>query len=258
MSLQPVAGTPAELVEYTQPELYDLENPDFGPDGAFYLELARRHPGAVLDLGCGTGRITIPLARAGARVTGLDAAGEMLAHARRKAGDLPITWVQADARSFQLAQRFELILDTGTTLQHLLDRADHEAMLACVRAHLAPGGRAVFHTFGPHPTTLVDRADEHDWFSYEGPGGHTVRVSGTIGYVHARQVFHEDAKRTWRDAGGQRLVHDAPLARRMFFPRELEALLHYNGFEVLEQFGSWQGEPIANDTSLIIMVCRAA
>ena len=55
----------ANLVEYAEPDLYDLENPDFAPDGAFYLALTQQYPGPVLDLGCGTGRITIPLARHG-------------------------------------------------------------------------------------------------------------------------------------------------------------------------------------------------
>src|SRR5215216_573078 len=87
------------LAEYTLPELYDLENPDFEPDGSFYLALAQQCRGAVLDLGCGTGRITIPLARQGMSITGLDVVPEMLAYAQSKAAELPITWVLADVRT---------------------------------------------------------------------------------------------------------------------------------------------------------------
>lgn len=71
----------AALAEYSEPELYDLENPDFDPDGSFYLALTRQYSGPVLDLGCGTGRITIPLARYGVAITGLDVVPEMLARA---------------------------------------------------------------------------------------------------------------------------------------------------------------------------------
>ena len=122
------SSTPlANLVEYTEPDLYDQENPDFEPDGPFYLALAHQYPGPVLDLGCGTGRITIPLARQGVPITGLDVMPPMLARAQSKAADLPITWIQADARTFQLQTQFQLIIDTGATLQHLLEHADHES-----------------------------------------------------------------------------------------------------------------------------------
>lgn len=245
------------LAEYSQPDLYDLENPDFDPDGSFYLALTRQYPGPVLDLGCGTGRITIPLAQHGVPMTGLDVVPEMLARACSKAHDLPITWVEADARTFQLQMEFQLILDTGSTLQHLLHRADHEAMLAHVREHLAPDGRVVFHTFAPHPKHLVDVA-EHDWFRYEARAGQIVRVSGSISYDHARQVFHEDATRRWHDEKGQEIVRATPLARRMFFPQELELLLHYNGFSVIERYGDFASSPITNESQLLIMVCKLA
>jgi SAM-dependent methyltransferase len=246
----------ASLAEYSEPELYDLENPDFAPDGPFYLALARQYGGLVLDLGCGTGRITIPLARQGVPITGLDVMPAMLEHARAKAAGLPITWIEADARTFQLATRFQLILDTGSTLQHLLERADHEAVLARVREHLAPHGRAVFQTFAPHPSRLVELA-EHDWFTYEDHAGRAIRVSGSVGYEHRSQVFHEDAIRRWRGEAGEEVLRFAPLARRMFFPQELELLLHYNGFTVVQQLGDWDGGPITNESHLMIMVCTA-
>jgi SAM-dependent methyltransferase len=244
----------ADLVEYAEPDLYDRENPDFEPDGPFYHALSQQYRGPVLDLGCGTGRITIPLARQGVPITGLDVVPAMLARARSKAADLPIAWVQADARTFQLQTRFQLIIDTGSTLQHLLEPADHEAVLARVREHLAPGGRVVFHTFAPHPRRLVDLA-EHDWFAYEDQSGRTIRVSGTVRYDHRRQVFHEDATRRWQDETGQEVVRFAPLARRMFFPQELVLLLRYNGFLVEQQYGDWDGGPITNESHLMIMVC---
>jgi SAM-dependent methyltransferase len=247
----------ANLVEYSQPDLYDLENPDFEPDGSFYLALTHQYPGPTLDLGCGTGRITIPLARQGVSITGLDVMPAMLARARSKAADLPINWIQADARSFDLSTQFKLILDTGATLQHLLERADHEAVLARVREHLASDGCVVFHTFAPHPTRLADLG-EHDWFAYADLSERMIRVSGSIRYEHQRQVFHEDAIRRWQDQAGQEVVRIARLARRMFFPQELELLLHYNGFAVTQQYGNWDGSPITNESELMIMVCTLA
>src|SRR5512139_4057184 len=99
------------LVEYADPALYDQENADFEPDGPFFLSLAQQTGGAVLELGCGTGRITIPFARQGITITGLDVLAPMLDFAKNKAPDLPIRWVQADARAFQLGRQFRFIFE---------------------------------------------------------------------------------------------------------------------------------------------------
>jgi SAM-dependent methyltransferase len=78
------------LGEYAYPHLYDLENAEFAPQGPFYQALAEQTGGPVLELGCGTGRLTIPLARAGFAITGLDIVPAMLERARQKAGGLPV------------------------------------------------------------------------------------------------------------------------------------------------------------------------
>src|ERR1041385_2429439 len=117
----------ANLEEYANPDLYDLENDEFEPDGPFYLALAQRIGGRVLEIGCGTGRIPIPMAQQGIEITGLDITPNMLEWARRKAGDLPIDWIQADARSFALDQKYQFIFESGATFQHMLERTDQEA-----------------------------------------------------------------------------------------------------------------------------------
>src|SRR5215813_7050591 len=101
--MQPLAN----LEKYANPDLYDLENDEFEPDGPFYLELGRRFGGPVLEIGCGTGKITIPMAQQSIDITGLDITPQMLERAKLKAGDLSIRWVQADARSFNLDQKFQ-------------------------------------------------------------------------------------------------------------------------------------------------------
>jgi SAM-dependent methyltransferase len=78
------------LEDYEDPVIYDDENKDFEPDWPFYLSLAQQVSGSVLEMGCGTGRVTIPLAQKGIDMTGLDIVPGMLARAQEKAGDLPI------------------------------------------------------------------------------------------------------------------------------------------------------------------------
>jgi SAM-dependent methyltransferase len=249
-------STIANLVEYAHPNLYDLENRDFAPQGPFYLGLARRAAGPALELGCGTGRITIPIAQQGIPISGLDAVPGMLAAARAKAAGLPIEWIEADVRSFQIPAQFSLIFGTTGIFQHMLERADQEALLERVRAHLAPGGYFAFDIHFLHPEAIIQMPEEQDWFSYDDARGQKVRVSGTCHYDLIRQVWVETAYRHWQDESGQAQTHKAPLALRFFFPQELEALLHYNGFTVVEQYGDYDGSPLTADSKSMIYICQ--
>ena len=249
-------STLTNLDDYAHPAHYDLENRDWMPQGLFYLSLAHQCDGPVLELGCGTGRITIPLAQHGITITGLDATAAMLDQARHKAGNLPIEWIEADARRFQLPTRFRLIYGTAGIFQHMLERADQEALLDRVRAHLAPDGCFAFDVHFPHPEVFAEMPEQQDWFSYQNNDGQEVRVSGTCHYDAIRQVNNETAYRRWQDAQGQAILHKAPLELRYFYPRELEALLHYNGFSIIEQYGDYDRSPLVPESKNIITICR--
>lgn len=255
MTFSSLSDITSNLDEYADPELYDVENPEAGPAGQFFLTLAQTLGGPALELGCGTGRMTIPLAQQGIDSTGLDVVPGMLALARDKSAGLPVRWVEADARTFQLGRRFRLIFDYTAAFQHVLERADHEAILTGVRDHLEPEGRFVLVAMFPQPGLMTTLA-EHEWFSYTDPQGREVRVSGTVDYDHVRQIYHENAIRRWRDEAGQEVVKFAPLARRLFFPQELEALLHYNGFTAIERYGDWDRSPLTEDSTVMIFVCQ--
>ena len=188
-------NTNDNLSEYADPEIYDLENQEFEPKGPFLLDVAKKLNGPVLEVGCGTGRITIPLAQNQVEITGLDVVPGMIRRAKQKANDLPIHWVIDDSRSFHLEQSFRLIFETGSVFQHLLTRLDQEAYLARVREHLEQHGRFVFGLLFPHPALLTSEESEKEWFQYEDPHGHTIRVSGTAFYDPIRQVKLETAYR---------------------------------------------------------------
>lgn len=250
------------LTEYNDPALYDDENPDFEPDGPFFHRLIQEcglpvYGTPVLELACGTGRLTIPLARQGVTITGLDIVPGMLNRARQKAGDLPIRWIEGDARTVRLDTQFRVIFASGF-FQHLLERADQEAVLQSVRTHLAPGGCFAFSVFFPHADSLEDSADEQEqeWFSYPNAEGQMVTVTGIDHYDPIRQVRTETAIRRWIDADGRERVQRAPLSQRMFFPQELQALLHYNGFAVTGLYGDYNRRPLAPDDRLMIIVCQ--
>jgi SAM-dependent methyltransferase len=245
------------LDEYVDPTIYDQESNEFEPDGPFYLALAQRLGGAVLELGCGTGRVTIPLAQQGIDITGLDLVRQMLRHARRKARELSVdvNWIEADIRSFRLGRRFSFVFESGATFQHLLTRPDQEAMLARVREHLVPDGRLVLSTIVPTADLLTNEPTEQHWFSYTNVQGRQVRVSGTERYDPIRQVKTETAYRRWQGDGGREIVRRAPLMQRYVFPQELEALLHYNGFAVTARYGDWDESELTDESRQLICVC---
>jgi SAM-dependent methyltransferase len=262
------------LEEFADAEEYDIEVT--GDKGvAFYTALARETGGPVLELACGTGRVCIPIAREGFAVTGLDIVPAMLARARHKAGALPIRWVEGDARAFHLDERFRLIFLTGNAFQLFLTNADQESLLARVRTHLDDEGLFAFETRNPLWGTPRTRADQEatlerarlrgDWFTLledredettaTDSIGREVHDSLTQTYDHPTQILHLTSARRWREGDEQR-TRVTRLALRYTFPRELAALLHYNGFTIERQYGAWNLEPPTPASTSIIMVCR--
>lgn len=243
---------------YEDGVLYDLAFGDRADAAqvAFYRRLAEARGGEALELGCGTGRVTVPLAEAGVRMTGLDAAPSMLEVARRKAGAQPITWVEGDFRDFDLGRRFGLVLFPINTIAHLPTRADFEACMARVRDHLAPDGRFVIDYLVPnlgllmrHPDTESPLAERRD-----DAGALQVAITESNRYDAIAQVNHI----LWFCRFGDGHVREQSFSMRIFFPQELEALLHYNGFEVEARYGDFEGAAFGPQSRKQILICRHA
>jgi SAM-dependent methyltransferase len=236
---------------------YDAFNTPYVPDLKFYREVALKARGPVLELACGTGRLTLPLKKAGADITGLDVAAPMVALARRKAAaaGLDIPFLKGDARRFSLGRKFKLVFMAFNSLQHLGRREDLEGLFSSVRRHLAPGGRFIFDVFSPDPRYLTRDPDELLPVAYyDAPDGSgKVLVNERYRYDKAAQTSRID----WyyrREKDGKTVKKRLNL--RCFFPEELLALVHYNGFRVVSRYGDFKRRPFGPASTSQVLVCR--
>ncbi len=252
------------LEAFSDPVNYDKEDPsDTGV--AFYSALAQEAGGSVFEIACGTGRVTIPIAKLGFPTTGMDVVPGMLEQAKRKSAGLAIRWVEGDARVFDLNEQFRFIFLTGNAFQAFVTNIEQEALLQRVRAHLHDEGLFAFETRNPlFPNTktreglfpILETSDEkEEQYSFINADGHEVRESTTQVYDHLTQILHLTGYKRWHD-GEQEYAKMTRTALRYTFPQELIALLHYNRFIILRQCGDWNQEPLTATSPSIISVCR--
>jgi len=246
--------TDDNLSEYTNPAWYDAEN-RWGPDDDFYLALAKRVGGPVLDLACGTGRLTRALAQAGLTVTGVDLSPTMLAHARTLAGDLPITWVAADCRHLQLGQHFRLALMTSHAFQHMLTDEDQDRLFAAVHAHLAAGGLFAFEMRHPDSAEWED-SDWRRWRTFPDPAtGQLVEVWMAAHYDQPASLEHFSFRRLQPNTSTSSPV-ESQITLRYTGVETINQRLAAHGFTVVEQYGNWLRHPIGGDSPEVITICR--
>lgn len=247
---------------YDRPRYYDHAFRAHKRDLAFYVELARRARGPVLELGAGTGRVTLALLRAGVRVTALDNSRTMLARAAERVRKLPaeqrerVTWVRGDLRQLKLGQRFALVLAPFNLLMHMYTRQDVERALRGVRAHLRPKGLFACDVLMPDLGVL--RRDKARFYRcrpvLDPSDGHRYAYAEAFDYDAATQI--QTVTMDFQRLDEPAIVHQTPLVLRYYFPQELSALLHYNGFSVLRHEGDFEGGPLETGCESQVIVAR--
>lgn len=244
---------------YADADFYDrlMSDPDSSADVAFYASIAGSPPARILELGCGTGRLLLPLASAGYAVTGIDNVPGMLTVARRKAEDalLAPRLVLTDVREFELHSRFHLIFFAHNSMGHLHTLADLQACLRCVHAHLANDGLFVIDMWNPLPPLLAVTPTVRGGIGgYVDHTGVRVEVTETSLYDDAEQMLH----RVWhltRATGEEKSVQ---FKTRVLFPQELEHLLVLNGFAVRAKYGNFAKEAFTTGSRQQLVVCTKA
>lgn len=237
-------------------------------DVEFYAQAARAQGDPILELGCGTGRVLLPIARAGHHMTGLDLSEPMLARARAKLEKESkevqerTRLVHGDMTDFDLSAAFRLVVIPFRPFQHLVSVEAQMACLRCVHAHLGNGGRLIMDFFHTDPRRVSDSAflEERSTFAdVTLPDGRRIRTTDrVVRFRRAEQrndvemIFYAQHP----DGRAERLVH--AFAVRYFFRYEVEHLLARCGFRVLDVFGNFEGAPFADDSSDMVFVAEKA
>jgi len=223
------------------------------PDVDFFVQAGLDAGGPVLEVGCGTGRVLLPTARAGVSITGLDISKYMLDVCQQSLDEEPeniqdhVRLVEGDMRDFDLGETFSLVTTPFRPFQHLVTVDDQISCLENIRRHLDPGGILILDIFNPSLTHLTrqDLGEERDIEpEFTTPDGIKVqRKDRIVSRDYGQQV--QDVELiyylTHPDGKKERLVHAFPM--RYLFRYEAEHLLVRCGFEILELYGDYHKNP---------------
>jgi len=224
------------------------------PDVEFFVNFAQQSGGPIFEVGCGTGRVLIPTARAGIPITGFDLSDHMLEVCRQRLKDEPrevqdqVTLIQGDMRDFSLGKTFSLVTTPFRPFQHLLTVEDQVSCLTSIHRHLEPGGVLILDIFNPSFEALTadnlgeEIGQEPEFTTPEGT--RVLRFDKIISRDLVSQIIQVELiyYLTHPDGQKERLVHAFPL--RYLFRFEAEHLLSRCGFEVKEVYSDYQKNPL--------------
>lgn len=227
--------------------LYETDNPA-GRDHEYYRSLADRlGAGKIIDLGCGTGLLTRTLTGPGREVIGVDPSPTMLGYARRQPGADAVRWIDGDAHVLDPSAPADLVLCTGNAFMHLATK-ELVATLDHLRRNLTPGGVLAFETRNPAyrewKNWTPEKTTSHRWAAF-GTFTEWLEVTSV-----SRGVVVFDSHNLF--AGGT----DRIFTSTLYFRTETELIeaLDAAGFENVEVKGTWEGDPVAAEHRLLIVL----
>lgn len=230
---------------------HSVQSQDIG----FWQSIAQVHGSPILELACGTGRVTADLAEGGFLCTGIDISESMLNAARTKSQKAH--WVQGDVRDFDLQTQFSLIIFPYDTFTHLHSLDDVRQCLSRVRQHLAPGGHFIVDFKNPYYIFDIlqnpDRIDPYSQFP-DPQDGSLVTIKRRRQY-HAWSQIHTMTLMFYRN-GVQFAEEDLDL--RIFWPQEIMTLLQANHFQIVKTWGDYQSGSYSIHSSHLILDCQVS
>lgn len=248
----------------TVARFYDAENADKTDDIAFYEELAAEHPGHILDVGCGSGRVVLPLAEAGLAVHGIDNNAAMLKRAQAIQSQAPDTYPKltlqlGDVLTDKLPHTYTLVLLTYNMLMHFHEQEKQLALLKRMRDHMTDDGVLVIDlpNAGEMFATPDSDAITLERTFIEPESGHMVMQQAVSTLDRTTQLMRVLWIYDEVQGDGTLKRTTAPMLFRYYFPYEVQLLLKLAGLRMTQLYGDVDGSPFEDGCPrMVVMAVR--
>jgi SAM-dependent methyltransferase len=235
--------------------IYDGMNTSLD-DLEFYKRwLPKNKDARILELCCGTGRLTIPIAKDGFHITGVDYTTSMIEKAKVKASkeNLAIKFIEADIRTLDLPEKYDFIFIPFNSIHHLYKNKDLFKTLSVVKKHLKEGGLFLLDCFNPNIKFIIDGGKElKEVTKYMTPDGREILLKEIMKYEHKSQINRIE----WHYSIDGKFDSIQKLDMRMFFPQELDTYLKWNGFTIRNKFGNFSEKEFNDNSEKQIFICE--
>jgi len=235
--------------------IYDGMNTNLA-DLEFYKRwLPKNKDANILELCCGTGRLTLPIAEHGYNITGVDYTTSMLEQAKVKAIEkgLEVEFIEADIRSLDLSEKYDLIFIPFNSIHHLYENEDVNKAFKSVKNHLKEDGVFILDCFNPNIHFIVEGGKElKDVTKYTTKDGRSILLREIMQYESHTQINRIE----WHYYIDGEFDSIQNLDMRLFFPQELDSYLESNGFTIMHKFGSFEEDIFNNNSEKQIFICK--
>lgn len=235
--------------------IYDGMNTSLA-DLPFYKRwLPENKDACILELCCGTGRLTLPIAKDGYDIVGVDNSVSMLDQAKAKAAEegLELKFIEADIRFLDLPGKYDLIFIPFNSIHHLYKNEDLFKVFNVVKKHLKEGGLFMFDCFNPNIQLIVEGEKELKKIAeFTTRDGREVLTKQIMRYETNTQINRIE----WHYFINGRFDSIQNLDMRMFFPQELDSYLKENGFKIVKKFGDFNEEAFNAHSEKQIFICQ--
>jgi len=234
-------------------KIYDGLNKQ-NDDYLFYLNwFKKNNPGKVLELCCGTGRLTIPLYENGINITGVDNSITMLTEAVSKSKGKNITYIQGDMRDFNIEEKYDAIFIPFNSIHHLYFNEDVIKTFATVKNHLNLKGWFLLDFFNPNIRYICENENKKTKVvEYTTEDGRNVVINQNMKYEDYTQIN----RITWEYIINGKFSSIENMDMRMFYPQELDYYLISNGFDIVNKYGDFDQSQFTENSSKQIYICQ--
>lgn len=210
---------------------------------------------SILELCCGTGRLTVPIARDGYNICGVDYNSSMLDQAKIKASKagVEIRFIDADIRTLNLQEKYDLIFIPFNSIHHLYTNKDLFKLFDVVKKHLKDNGLFLLDCFNPDIHNIVEGEKEENVIAeYTTDDGRKVLIKQSMRYESKAQINRIE----WHYFINGEFNSVQNLDMRMFFPQELDSYLECNGFDIIHKYGGFEEEAFNDNSEKQVFVLR--